>query len=208
MNLKEAFRYQNKLQTLILECRSILYNDQNTTKTKCTYLYKKVMEGAENEEIVEAALSEYAGQINEIVNFMMYLLSERERLFAAIREAKSHLEIDFDAETSLNGTRHELASVLRTMADIRNSEVVTPNGGYGYRFNTDGNQVSYKCDVKRVTTINFDRNLVRKHAAELNKKCDEISIQLDQALVNAVVEYDIPFNVNDTFADVFDSFIH
>ena len=59
MNLKEAFRYQNKLQTLILECRSILYNDQNTTKTKRTYLYKKVMEGAENEEIVEAAPSEY-----------------------------------------------------------------------------------------------------------------------------------------------------
>ena len=70
MNLKEAFRYQNKLQTLILECRGILYNDQNTTKTKCTYLYKKVMEGTENEEIVETAPSEYADQINDIVNFI------------------------------------------------------------------------------------------------------------------------------------------
>ena len=66
--------------------------------------------------------------------------------------------------------------------------------------------VSYKCDVKRVTTINFDRNLVRKYAAELSKQSDEVSIQLDQALVNSKVEYEAPFDVNDTFADVFDGF--
>ena len=66
--------------------------------------------------------------------------------------------------------------------------------------------MSYKCDVKRVTTINFDRNLVRKYAAELSKQSDEVSIQLDQALVNSKVEYEAPFDVNDTFADVFDGF--
>ena len=43
-----------------------------------------------------------------------------------------------------------------------------PNGGTGYRFNTDGNQVSYRCDVKKVTTINYDRNKVRNHLAALN----------------------------------------
>lgn len=137
---------------------------------------------------------------------MMYLLAERERLFAAIHDAKAKLDIDFDAEASLNNNRHNITTVLRHMADIRSSEVISQNGGYGYRFNTDGNQVSYKCDVKRVTTINFDRNLVRKYAAELSKQSDEVSNQLDHALVNSEVEYEAPFDVNDTFADVFDGF--
>ena len=75
MNLKEAFRYQNKLQGLLDECRNILSNDRNTTKTQSTYLRKKVMEGAENEEVVEAAPSEYADRINDIVEMMMYLLA-------------------------------------------------------------------------------------------------------------------------------------
>lgn len=206
MNLKEAFRFQNKLQALIDECRGILSNDRNTTKTQSTYLRKKVMEEAENEEVIEAAPSEYADRINSVVKLMMDLLEERSQLFAAIHDAKAKLDIDFDAEASLNNTRHDITAVLRRMADIRSSEVISQNGGYGYRFNADGNQVSYKCDVKRVTTINFDRNMVRKCATELSKTADEVSTQLDQALVNAVVEYEPPFDVNDTFADVFDAF--
>ena len=207
MNLKEAFRFQNKLQRLMEECHSILYDERNTTKTECTYLRKKVMEGAENETVVEAAPSEYSGKINEIISFTMFLLGERERLFAAIRTAKAALGVDFDAEASLNNKRHDISDLFRRMADIRSSEAITQNGGFGYRFNTDGNQVTYKCDVKRVTTINFDRNAVRKYAAELSRQADEVSSQLDQALVNSVVDYEAPFDVNDSFADVLDAFI-
>jgi hypothetical protein len=54
------------------------------------------------------------------------------------------------------------------MADIRATEAVISNGGVGYRFNADGNQVPYKCDLKRVTKINFDRNKIRDWAKSLN----------------------------------------
>ena len=206
MNLKEAFRYQNKIMELVDGCRSILCNDKNITKTKCTHLRKKVMEGAENEVIVEQAPSEDADRINDVIKMLMNLLAERERLFAAIHEAKAKLDIDFDAENSLNNLRHQLALQFRHMADIRSSEVVTPNGGYGFRFNTDGNQISYKCDLERVTAINFDRNMVRDYAAKLGKDSDEMSTRLDQILVNTIVDYTPPFDVNDTFADVFNFF--
>ena len=43
-------------------------------------------------------------------------------------------------------------------------------------------------------------------AAELSRQSDEISVRLDRALVNSEVEYEAPFDVNDTFADVFDGF--
>lgn len=76
------------------------------------------------------------------------------------------------------------------MTEVRNSETLIPNGGTGFRFNNEGNQVSYRCDVKKVVTINFDRNKVRKMCADLSKKSDEISGQIDAAVVNTQVAYE------------------
>ena len=88
------------------------------------------------------------------------------------------------------------------MGEIRSSEVIMPGMGSGYRFNAEGNQVSYRCDLKKVTTINFDRNKVKKFAASLNKQADTISAELDKCLVNTEVAFEPPFDVNDTFAEV------
>ena len=207
MNLKEAFRFQNKLQNLMDISSNILSDRRNVTVTTETHLRKKVMPEAENEETVQIAPSEYADRINDVVEFLLDLLREREKLFAAIRSAKASLDIDFDAATSLNSSRQELTATLRDMADLRASEVTMPNGGYGYRFNTDGNQVTYKCDLRRVTTINFDRNAVRSHITRLSREADEVSAKLDQALVNTTVAYDAPFDVGDSFADIFEAFL-
>ena len=88
MNLKEAFRYQNKLQALLDEAQGILDCDANVTKVANTYLRHKVMAEAEDETIMDVAQTEYAEQITDIARFMLYLLEEKGRLFAAIRKAK------------------------------------------------------------------------------------------------------------------------
>ena len=51
MNLKEAFRYQNKLQSFLDEAQSILDRDANITKVENTYLRRKVMAEAEDETV-------------------------------------------------------------------------------------------------------------------------------------------------------------
>ena len=51
MNLKEAFRYQNKLQSFLDEAQSILDRDANITKVENTYLRRKVMAEAEDEAV-------------------------------------------------------------------------------------------------------------------------------------------------------------
>lgn len=112
------------------------------------------------------------------------------------------MEIDFDGEVSLNAKRQEIANLFRKMNEIRSSEVVLAGGGTGYKFNADGNQVSFRCDMKRVVTINYDRNKTRNYAAGLNKRSDQISAELDKAMVNTVVNYEAPFDVNDSFAEV------
>lgn len=207
MNMKEAFRFQNKLQDIIDEAQATLNRDQNITKVENTYRRKKAWAEAEDETTVEVPATEYADHITEMVEFLMYLLSEKEALCAAIRTAKNGLAVDIDSEASLNRTRQSLARTLKYMNSLRSGEVIVANGGTGLRFNAEGNQVSYRCDVKRVTTINFDRNVVKKFLAELNRKSDAVSGEVDRCLVMTEVAYNCPFDVNDSFAEVFEQYL-
>ena len=206
MNLKEAFRFQNKLQALMNEAQEILTDDRHVCKVETTMLRRKVMPEAENETTVDVAPGEYAGHINGVTAFLLDLLKEHETLAGRIHDAKAALPIDMDNEISLNGKRQSIAATLRHMADLRSSEQIIHNGGSGYRFNTDGNQVTYRCDAKKVTTIDFDRNKVKRYAAALNKRSDEVSAELDRCMVNTEVAYEAPFDVNDSFASVFEAF--
>lgn len=208
MNLKEAFRFQNRLNALMSEAQALLSDDANTTRTTRTYLRKKVYDGAENETVLEAPASEFAPRMTEMVGFLLYLLAQREQLSAAIRAAKQGLSIDLDSEVGLNAQRQEIARVLQHMADLRSSEVLLRGGGTGYRFNQEGNQVAYRCDVKQVTTIAFDRKVVRNQVAALHRRSDAVSAELDRCMVNSTVAYETPFDVNDSFAQVLDAFLN
>ena len=209
MNLKEAFRFQNKLRSMMEEAQSILGRDQNITKVQNTYLRKKVMAEAEDETTMDLPSTEYSEKITELAVFLMALLDEHEKLSAAIFRTKAGLDLGagLDGEVGLNSKRQEIASLFCRMTSLRASETLIANGGTGYRFNNEGNQVAYRCDVKRVVTINFDRNRVRKMCRELSKKADEVSGALDAVLVNAQVDYTAPFSVNDTFDEVFEQFL-
>ena len=102
MNLKEAFRFQNKLQTVLETATRVLRDDQNVTKTTSTYLRKKVMAEAEDETVELAPSTDYADRITELASFSMFILEEKEQLFQAIRKAKSAQAFDIDSEISLN----------------------------------------------------------------------------------------------------------
>ena len=208
MNLKEAFRYQNKLQAFLEEAQNTLDRDSNVTRVENTYLRHKVSAEAEDETVLTVPDTEYYEQITDLTKFMLYLLDEKAVLSAAIRKAKDALDIDMDGEVSLNASRQRAARTLQHMNTLRSSEQILSNGGVGYRFNAEGNQVPYRCDVKRVTTINFDRSVIRRELAKLNQRADETSAKLDLCLVTSKVDYAPPFDVNDNFAEAFEAFLN
>ena len=206
MNLKEAFRYQNKIQSLMETAMAILSDDSNVTMTENTYYRHKVNIDADDETVAEIPESEYADRITEISRFLIFLLSEKKSLYRAIRRAKNTLEIDMDSEISMNSVRQSVASVFQHMNDLRGSEQIIPNGGTGLRFNAEGNQTTYRCDVKRVVTINYDRNFIKNMLSALNRQSDETSAKIDLCLVTTQVDYEPPFDVNSSFAEAFEFF--
>ena len=171
MNLKEAFRYQNKLQALLDEAQGILDCDSNVTNVANTYLRHKVMAEAEDETILDLPKTEYAQQV------------------------------------SLNAARQSVARTFKRMNDLRSSEQLLSGGGTGYRFNAEGNQIAYRCDVKRVTTINYDRKVIHAALGKLNRQADETSNRIDLCLVTSRVDYAVPFDVNASFAEAFETYL-
>ena len=63
--------------------------------------------------------TEYYRQLNEMIEFAMYLLGEREKLSEAINKVKYNLPLDLDGEISLNRYRQRLAETFRRMARIK-----------------------------------------------------------------------------------------
>ncbi len=207
MNLKEAFRYQNKLQSFMDEAQSILDCDSNVTRVENTYLRHKVMAEAEDETVLDLPGTEYYEKITDITRFLLYLLDEKAALCVAIRKAKDALDIDMDSEVSLNAVRQSIARTFKRLNDLRSSEQTLAGGGTGYRFNAEGNQIAYRCDVKRVTTINYDRKVIRAELTKLNRRADEISAKIDLCLVTSKVEYKPPFDVNASFTEAFETYL-
>ena len=70
MNLKEAFRYQNKLQRLMEEAQEVLARERNVTKVENTALRHKVCSEAEDETTVEMPETEYREQIAEVAELL------------------------------------------------------------------------------------------------------------------------------------------
>ena len=206
MNLKEAFRFQNKLQAFIDEALQVLDREENVIKVKNTYLRHKVMPEAEDETVLVAPETEYYEKITELTCFLLHLTEEKQKLFTAIRKAKNALSVDLDSETSMNITRQRIARTLKQMNDLRSTEQTLVGSGTGYRFNAEGNQISYRCDVKRVVTVNFNRNVIKNALNQLNKQSDETSAAIDLCLVTSKVDYVPPFDVNASFSSAFEAY--
>lgn len=207
MNLKEAFRFQNRIKVILETALGIIGDESNTTKVQNTVLVSKAIKGSEDIISERRATSEYSDKITELSSFVMYLLEEKEKLFTAIQKTKSALDIDIDCQTVMNAQRQEVARYFRRMDAIRSSEKILTGEGKTYTFNTDGNQVPVVCDLKQVTTINFDRNRIKSYLEKLDKVSDSVSEKLDIAVVTSKVDYDAPFDVNASFANIFEEFI-
>ena len=75
------------------------------------------------------------------------------------------------------------------------------------KFDINGQQVPYRYDVEITTTENYDKEAAKALMRATIAKADEVSAAVDAAMINTVVEYEPPYDVNETFDDVLDAFV-
>ena len=205
MYLKEAFRYQNFLETLMMKTGNYLTDSRVSMKTMQEHMRKKINPDAEDETIDANVIKVVDFSANELICFMEFICKERESLTTAISAAKAKAPIDIDTEIANNKTRQRVAATFSAMGNMKSSE--RKSRGTDFKFNAEGNQVSYYYEIKEVSTIDFDRNKVKNLAKAFITKADEISTLIDKAMVEIEVGFDGAFNVNDTYEDAVNKFL-
>ena len=206
MNLKEAFQAQNTLENLFERVNEYLLEVDNVTITKEKHFRSKAAEGQIDEEMDVTNYNTKIFDVNKMIDFLVFLIGEREKLAHAIHTAKLKMEFDLDSAVDVNKKRHLAINILRNMRQIKSSSVLRKNGGTDYIFNKEGNQTTFRYDVERITTIDFDRNKVRDLLKKLQEKADAVSNEIDAALINTQVDYIIPFDSHADVAEIFEDF--
>lgn len=200
MILKEAFRYQNYLTSLFTQATGYLSREDFITTTTQKHNRTKVNPDAQDEDMVVPKTFTVDYKPNDLINFVVKLIDEKQKLSNAITDAKKSLDIDIDAAMSMNKVKQNFISVLRRMVSIKSSE--SDKEGTSYKFNNDGDQVSYRYPVKEVKTIDYDRNAVKGLISKYKKETDQISTTRDRIDIMTDVDYTPVWEVDTPLEDV------
>lgn len=204
MNLKEAFRYQNFLDRIFgAACISIEKRDHCLTQTR-NHLYNKVNPDMENvKEEVKTEEDFFAN--DDVIQAMLFLIEEKEKLSIAINKAKESIDMDIDAAVSVNKYRQLLNKSVAFM--MRLSPCTRIETGIAQKFNSTGDPVDYKYDVEVTSVEAYDRKAAKKIMKEVISEADKTSAAIDFVKVNTTVDYTPVFDVNDSFEDVMNTFL-
>lgn len=200
MILKEAFRYQNYLSLLLSQAMNYLSCESYITTTIQSHNRTKVNPDAQDEKITIQKPYNVIFEPNDLIDFVVKVIEEKEKLSNAIAESKRTLEFDIDAAMSINKMKQEFIQTLRRMAVIKSTEL--EKEGASYKFNNDGDQVSYRYPVKEVKTIDYDRNTVKSLISKFKKETDKISTERDRIDIMTEVNYDPIWEVDTPLEDI------
>lgn len=203
INLKEAFRYQKYLDTLFSTSSVCISIDEQMFSTKETHHYNASNPDKED-EVIDVEVTEHFENDN-VLRFMMYIIEQKEMLTEAINKAKASMEFDLDATVASNQMRRVAVRHIKNVLSKKPSTY--KKTGTDYKFNGEGNQVAYYYNIDVEKTDIFDRNNFKNVMRALSRDAEKKSTDVDVWMVNTVVEYDPPFDVDDSFEQAMEVFV-
>ncbi len=204
MNIKTAFRYQNFLSDLQGKAFSAFREVRNTQ----TEEHQKSLADTEaaDETVTIANPKIEAGITAEkCLTLIFDIFEEKAAIDLAVAKAKKiHGDFDLDAELNINKARRNLIGSLEFYTGERSTETLT--NGRAYKFNVEGNQISYTYPVKQLTELNFDPEALSERLKELSAKADEVSDRADAFLLENTIDFTPKFDIHDKFERIVQSY--
>lgn len=198
MNLRESFQYMNFLDGKLEDIEWKLRDTKNVVTIKETHMKSASNPNFQDEDkTIEPDIEFEAVQL---IDFMDEIMKEKTELSIAIHEAKNKAEVNLDHAISLNKAKQKQAIILKRLIDLKTKE--EERRETAYMINNEGNQVPFYYPVKRVATINYDRNKVKARYRAIKKECDEMSTLIDKIQINTEVVFDPKWDVSDTLEDM------
>ena len=202
MKLKEAYRYQNKLSSLISNSEDYLSRKANITKTTETH-YKSKANSDVEDEVKEISERKIDISPNIVVDLIFDLTKEKNKVSEAISKAKRESQEDIDLLIEKNKTLQNLARTYKSLVNVKASERM--KDCRAYKFNGEGNQVAYIYEAKEVITIDYDRDKVRKMQKKLETESNETSLQIESLQLSMEVNHIPKYDICDSFEDILEA---
>ena len=203
--LRDAFHYCNFLDNLIGNAQFFLRDLNNVMTITKKHQKSTAWPGAVDETLTNEGSKTMNVDPNVIVDFLLILLEEKEKLGKAINNAKTQHCGSMDNEISMNKTRKNVVDSLRRIVNIKNKEVQSVGKDFG--INAEGNQVSYNYPITETHEINFNRKKIKAVINKLTEDSSAISNRIDYWTTSIPVDYDPPFNENDTLEELIEQFV-
>lgn len=200
MILREAFRYQNFLSELKDSLVNLLHRNDTILET----IEYRNFSSANSEKADEAEVTKSIYNVTEVIAFFDEIVKEKEDITKAISNAKKNCEYDIDALLELNKFNSDIISLLKNINGIEGKE--TKGTDIDYKFNVNGEQISYRYPTKKVSTINFDRKKTKGMAKTYSERATEVSNLIDRLNVTLEVEFTPKFNLDDKLEDILSPF--
>lgn len=215
LSLKESFRQLNFLEKNISTLSRSLSNTSNAITIKEIHQKSKVNSDAIDETIDMTAERTYPeASIVDIAFLVKQLVDQKLKLSLEIEDAKRNLILEWK-EDNVNLTldsaieyakkSRELANNLKSLVDIKSSE--GKKTGSAYKFNVEGNQVSYKYEILTTNTIDFNRNNVNDLYKKLLNKADILSTQIESSMLQNIVEFVPLYDIHDSTAEIVEEYL-
>lgn len=203
MNLKESFRYASYLETIASTAsENLRIRDHALTTTK---IHRKSAVDPDAKDITETVDNGDFVPNNDLIRFLQFVITERDKLGKAITAAKNNCGFDIDNAVAVNKMRQGVSANIKRMLSFKASKTKEPC--LGYRFNVAGDQTSYRYDVEVVTEDNFDRKASKTVMTAMLEESDATSAEIDRVLVTTNVDFMPHFSVNDSFDDAVEAYL-
>lgn len=202
MNLKESFRYQNYLDNLMTAACSSIGRREHGIKTIKNH--RKSVVNSTDEDMIETVEVDEFIPNDTVIQFLQFLIDQKEMLGIAIGKAKKSLDMDIDAEIEANKFRQRARNAISYM--LTNKPKKRNEYGTGYRFNVEGNQAGYTYTIEITEEELFDRKADKTVMRRLRADSDKMSETIDKLMVNTEVFYTPPYEVGESFEDVIEEF--
>lgn len=200
MTLKEAFRYQNFLNSILREARTYLTNANNFMIVYKEHMRSKAVASANDETEDNLADRVIRVKPDIVIAFIMQVLSEKETLSKAINNAKIQHCPEMDMRIALNKSRQEIVDVLNWM--VRNKPSGKIVRGCDYTINAEGNQTEYYYNIKQTSKADYDRFNVKQIISKMSAESDKTSATIDYWVTSIPVEHIPAFDYNDSFEEL------
>lgn len=204
MNLKEAFRYQNVLNSLLDRATASIVVPSHCFNITRSHLRHEANPDAQ--DLVEQVDTEAVAKNDDVLKLLSDLIEEKQKVTEAIVKAKVCADNSFniDAAVETNKYRQRVAKAINQM--LLNKPGKTVDTGRDYKFNAEGNQLSYVYTIQTEATDAYDRNAAKKFMRQLVSDADKASNDIDAALINIEVRHEPRYNVHDSFEDIMETY--